>query len=133
MVIDARSFRAAFIGCAAAAWTGLAFASGREGAGIAEAVAILVMVVVGTFVAALVIGVGVGLARNRNGESVPRSLATGLKNGFFGFLILAGAATALVWIGGIAFVVYAFMSNSDVFGDILKELIARPQPSTGGK
>jgi len=93
-------------------WPTYAMASGREGAGVAEAVAILIVVALAAFAAAIVAGIcWGGYKAVQNGESVLRGGAIGIWKGVLGFLVVGAVLWAVLTILGILFAAYSLWSS----------------------
>ena len=90
---------------------GSALASGKEGAGLVDAVRLIVAIVLGTFAASIAGGVGAGIWKaRRNGESILRGTVRGLGKGFAAFLVICALLFALATVGSGIFIVYALVT-----------------------
>lgn len=105
----ARARRHAWI---AMPWAAPAFASGREGAAVGDAVALIVYVALAALVASLVAGAcwGAWKARQQD-QPVSSGCTRGMARGFVAFLALAAGTTAVLVIVGAAFIVLGFLSG----------------------
>jgi len=90
---------------------GSALASGKEGAGMVDAVLLIVAIVLGIFAASIVGGVRAGISTaRRNGDSILRGTVRGLGKGFAAFLVICVVLLALATVGSGIFIVYALLN-----------------------